>query len=236
MAEIETAFGIPKEDCLLASAKAGTGITAILESIVKNVPEPVILEGQDLKALIYDAHYDDYRGVINYVRVFSGAIRKGQKIKMMASNKSAEITECGFFRPQMTAATAIEAGSVGYIVTGLKSLKEARVGDTITTAERPAKEPLAGYNEAKPMVYCGFYPVDTDDFRELGDALEKLQLNDSSLHFETESSQALGFGYRCGFLGLLHMEIIQERIEREFNIDIIVTAPNVTYQLTHTNG
>ena len=236
LSEIEHAFGIPAEDCLLASAKNGIGIPDILEAIVKKVPAPKIEETDELKALIYDAHYDDYRGVINYVRVFSGEIKKGQKIKMMATNKNADINECGFFRPKMTASEKIRTGSVGYIITGLKSLREARVGDTITTAEKPATEALSGYKEAKPMVYCGIYPVDTELFKELGDALEKLQLNDSSLHYETESSQALGFGYRCGFLGLLHMEIIQERIEREFNIDIIMTSPNVTYKLRKTNG
>tara|TARA_A100001015_G_scaffold4305_1_gene5597 strand:- start:1765 stop:3558 length:1794 start_codon:yes stop_codon:yes gene_type:complete len=234
--EIEHSFGIPAEDCLLASAKNGIGIPEILEAIVKKVPPPKIEQTNKLKALIYDAHYDDYRGVINYVRVFSGEIKKGQKIKMMATNKNAEINECGFFRPKMTASEKIRTGSVGYIITGLKSLREARVGDTITTAEKPATDALSGYQEAKPMVYCGIYPVDTELFKELGDALEKLQLNDSSLHFETESSQALGFGYRCGFLGLLHMEIIQERIEREFNIDIIMTSPNVTYKVKKTDG
>ena len=236
LAEIEHSFGIPAEDCLLASAKSGIGIEAILEAIVERVPEPRILDSTELKALIYDAHYDDYRGVINYVRVFSGDIKKGQKIRLMASHKSAEINECGFFRPKMTPSEGIKTGSVGYIITGLKSLKDARVGDTITTAEKPATTALSGYKEAKPMVFCGIYPVDTEVFKELGDALEKLQLNDSSLHFETESSQALGFGYRCGFLGLLHMEIIQERIEREFNIDIIMTSPNVTYEVHKTNG
>ena len=234
--EIEHAFGIPAEDCLLASAKNGIGIPEILEAIVKQVPAPKIDSSDTLKALIYDAHYDDYRGVINYVRVFSGEIKKGQKIKLMATNKTAEINECGFFRPKMTSSTGIRTGSVGYIITGLKSLREARVGDTITTAEKPALEPLSGYKEAKPMVFCGIYPIETEFFKELGDALEKLQLNDSSLHFETESSQALGFGYRCGFLGLLHMDIIKERIEREFNIDIIMTSPNVTYKVSKTNG
>ena len=234
--EIELALGIPAEECLLSSAKTGQGIAEILEAVVEKVPPPKPSETPQLKALIYDALYDEYRGVINYVRVFSGSIQKGQRICLMATGKQVQINECGTFKPTMTPATSLSEGSVGYIITGVKSLREARVGDTITDALDPAEEPLLGYKEAKPMVFCGFYPVDTEEFKLLGDALEKLQLNDSSLNFETESSQALGFGYRCGFLGLLHMEIIQERIQREFNIDVVVTAPNVTYHVHLTNG
>ena len=236
LGEIETALGIPAEDCHLCSAKTGQGIESILEAVVKHVPPPKIAEETELKALIYDAHYDDFRGVINYVRVISGEIEKGKKIKLMSTNKVIEVNECGFFTPKMTKSQKILTGSVGYIITGIKSLRDARVGDTITSADSPAKEPLSGYMEAKPMVFCGFYPVDNEAYKELGDALEKLKLNDASLNFETESSQALGFGYRCGFLGLLHMEIIQERIEREFHIDIVVTSPNVTYIVYKTDG
>jgi GTP-binding protein LepA len=233
--EIETALGIPASDCLLCSAKNGIGIKDILESIVKNVPAPKPLEELETKALIYDAHYDDFRGVINYIRVFSGKIEKGQKIVLMSSGKIVEVNECGYFKPKMTPSDSIHAGGVGYIVTGIKSLEDARVGDTVTAADDRAKIALPGYKEAKPMVFCGLYSVDTEEFKLLGDALEKLKLNDASLTFETESSQALGFGYRCGFLGLLHMDIIQERIQREFNLEIVVTAPNVTYKVQKTN-
>lgn len=233
--DIDRVLGIPPEDSLLCSAKSGIGIEDILEAIVTKMPPPKPLEEDALKALIYDAHYDDYRGVISYVRVFSGELKKGQKILMMASNSTCDVNEIGYFKPAMTVSKSIKAGEVGYLITGIKTLAESRVGDTVTDAHRPAKEALPGYSEAKSMVFCGLYPVDTEYFKDLGDALEKLKLNDASLHFETESSQALGFGYRCGFLGLLHMEIIQERIEREFGIDIVVTAPNVTYKLTLTN-
>ena len=236
LAEIEQSFGIPKEECLLCSAKTGQGIEDILEAVIKKVPKPKDSTSEQLKALIYDASYDDYRGVINYVRVFDGAIKKGQKIRLMASKKKVDILECGYFKPKMTPSESINRGGVGYIITGLKSIKDARVGDTVTEDNNPIKEPLAGYQIAKPMVFCGLYPVDTDEYKVLGEALEKLQLNDASLTFETESSQALGFGYRCGFLGLLHMEIIQERIQREFNIEIVVTAPNVTYKVSLNNG
>lgn len=234
--EIEMALGIPEKDCLKCSAKTGIGIESVLESIVKNMPAPKPVETNDLKALIYDAHYDEYRGVISYVRVMSGEIKKGQKIKMMASGNSFEVTELGFFTPKMTPEKSIKAGEVGYVICGIKTLEDSRVGDTITDSLKPAQDPLSGYEEAKPMVFSGLYPVDTEQFKDLGDALEKLKLNDASLQFETESSQALGFGYRCGFLGLLHMEIIQERIQREFGIEIVLTAPNVTYRVTKTSG
>ena len=236
LAEIEQSFGIPKEECLLCSAKTGQGIEEILEAVIAKIPRPKESKSDQLKALIYDASYDDYRGVINYVRVFDGSIKKGQKIRLMASKKKVDILECGYFKPNMTPAESIHRGGVGYIITGLKSIKDARVGDTITEEDNPIEEALEGYQVAKPMVFCGLYPVDTDEYKMLGEALEKLQLNDASLTFETESSQALGFGYRCGFLGLLHMEIIQERIQREFNIEIVVTAPNVTYKVTLNNG
>ncbi len=234
--EINQVLGIPPEDCFLCSAKTGLGIPDVLEGIVQNVPEPRNEPSDEVRALIYDAHYDDYRGVISYVRVTNGALKKGQKIKMMATGLQFEISELGFFTPKMTPSDSIPEGSVGYVISGIKTLEDSRVGDTITDAKYSAKVPLEGYAEAKPMVFSGVYSVDTELFKELGDALEKLKLNDASLQFETESSQALGFGYRCGFLGLLHMEIIEERIQREFGIDIVLTAPNVTYVLTKSNG
>lgn len=236
MNEIELALGIPKEDCLLCSAKTGVGMQEILESIVQHIPTPKKQPTDLLRALIYDAHYDEYRGVISYLRVMSGEIKKGQKIKMMATDKTFEVSELGFFSPKMTPHASIKSGEVGYIITGIKTLDESRVGDTITDARTPSQNPLPGYKEAKPMVFSGLYPIDTEQFKELGEALQKLKLNDASLHFETESSQALGFGYRCGFLGLLHMEIIQERIQREFDIEIVLTAPNVTYKILKMNG
>lgn len=235
--EIERVLGIPAEDCLLTSAKTGLGILDVLEAIVARVPEPKNKgDVSELRCLIFDAHYDEYKGVIIYVRVFSGALAKGQKVMLMSQGKQFEVLELGFFKPKMTASTSIATGEVGYVILNIKNLSDAHVGDTLTDAKAPAAAPLTDYQQAKPMVFCGFYPVDTEDYPYLRDALEKLKLNDASLHFEPESSQALGFGYRCGFLGLLHLDIIQERLEREFNIDIVATAPNVTYRLTKTNG
>jgi GTP-binding protein LepA len=235
--EIERVLGIPQEECVLTSAKTGEGIQDILEAVVKHVPPPKPAQEPQLRALIFDAHFDPYRGVISYVRVFSGNLKKGQRIKMMSTDRSFEVLELGFFKPKMTPSPAgIQEGEVGYLISNIKDVSDARVGDTITDYRDAAKEPLSGYKEAKPMVFCGFYPVDTDQFTDLKDALDKLKLNDAALHFETESSQALGFGFRCGFLGLLHMEIIQQRIEREYNIEIVVTSPNVTYRITKTNG
>ena len=234
--EIEIVLGIPATDCLRCSAKTGIGVEAILEAIIQRIPGPKEQSDAPLQALIFDAKYDDYRGVICYVRVVHGSLAKGQKIKMMYSDKSFEILECGFFKPKMVASGIINTGEVGYIISNLKKVDDARVGDTITDLRKPAAEPLPGYKEVKPMVFCGLYPVDTDDYPHLRDALDKLKLNDASLQFIPESSQALGFGYRCGFLGLLHMEIIQERIQREFNIELVVTAPQVTYKIIKTNG
>ena len=236
LVDIERVFGIPKEDCLLCSAKTGEGVEDILEAIVKNIPCPKETQDNKLKMLIYDAHYNDFRGVITYVRVFNGSVKKGQKIKMMSTGKTYEVTDLGFFKPKMVSVDEIKEGEVGFIITGIKSLEEARVGDTVTDSKYPAEEPLSGYKEAKSMVFCGLYPVNTEEYKALGDALNKLKLNDASLQYEVESSQALGFGFRCGFLGLLHMEIIQERIEREFLIDIILTAPNVTYHISINDG
>ena len=234
--EVERVFGFSREECLLCSAKTGLGVKEILEAIVEKVPPPDDLKAEPLKALIFDAHYDSYRGVICYVRVFSGVVTKGQTIEFMASGKKYEVLEIGFFKPKMTPTESIASGEVGYIIANIRKVDEARVGDTLTDAKKPADTPLAGYKEIKPMVFCGFYPVDTNDYVDLKDALEKLKLNDSSLQYEGETSQALGFGFRCGFLGLLHLEIIQERLEREFNIDIIATAPNVPYRITKNNN
>ncbi len=234
--EIELVLGIKKEDCLLCSAKTGLGVHEVLEAVVEQVPAPTPLEEEEPKALIFDAHFDPYRGVICYVRVYGGELKRGQKIRMMSTDLDFEVLEVGYFRPKMTKADILSNGDVGYVISNLKTVQDAKIGDTVTHANSPAKAPLPGYSEVKPMVFCGFYPVDTNDYPSLQDALEKLKLNDSSLSFEPESSQALGFGYRCGFLGLLHMEIIQERIEREFNIDIVATSPNVTYKFTLTNG
>ncbi len=234
--EIERVLGIPQEECLLASAKSGIGIIEILEAVVSRVPAPTQFESDHLRALIFDAHFDAYRGVICYVRVKSGRIEKGQKIQMMHTGRDFDVLDVGFFKPKMTAAQAIENGESGYVISNIKTVEDAHIGDTITSAKKPAPTALPGYREAKPMVFCGLYPVDTNDYPNLKDALEKLKLNDSALQYMPESSQALGFGYRCGFLGLLHMDIIRERIEREFNMDIVATAPNVTYQFTLSNG
>ncbi len=233
--DIEQVLGIPKEECLECSAKTGLGVEAILEAVVARVPAP---KGnpEPLRALIFDAHYDSYRGVIAYIRIMDGRLQKGSQIQMMSSGQNFEVLDLGCFKPKMTPVTSLESGEVGYIISNIKKVDDARIGDTITDAKKPATVALAGYKEAKPMVFCGFYPIDTTQYEELKDALEKLKLNDAALHYEPETSQALGFGYRCGFLGLLHMEIIQERIEREFQIDIIATAPNVTYRITKTNG
>lgn len=234
--DIEHVLGLPAEDCVKSSAKMGIGIEDILEAVVRKIPSPKPLVEPELKALIFDAHFDEYKGVIVYVRIFSGSLKKGQKFMMMSTGKTFDILDLGFFKPKMTSSQGIETGEVGYLISNIKHVADARIGDTLTDAKAPAKDSLPGYKEAKPMVFCGFYPVDTEDYPQLREALEKLQLNDSALRFETESSQALGFGYRCGFLGLLHMEIIQERLEREYNIDIVATAPNVTYRITKTDG
>lgn len=234
--EIDRVFGIPPEDCLLCSAKTGQGVPEILERIVKAIPCPKEQPTTKLRALIYDAHYDSYRGVISYIRVMSGSIKKGQKLTMMSTGHTCEVLDIGFFKPKMTSSGIIQEGEVGYMISNIKKVDDARIGDTLTDIKNPAEDPLPGYAEAKPMVFCGLYPVDTQDYENLKDALDKLKLNDAALQFDPESSQALGLGFRCGFLGLLHMDIIQERIEREFNIDIVVTAPNVTYHLTLTDG
>lgn len=234
--EVEDVIGLDASEAVLASAKAGIGIKEILEQVVKQVPAPVGDAGAPLKALIFDSHYDPYKGVIVYVRVIDGKIRAGSKIKMMATNKTFEVIEVGAFMPRMTIVDELNIGDVGFIVAGIKHVGDTRVGDTVTDATNPTPEPLPGYRKINPMVYCGLYPIETSDYNDLREALEKLQLNDASLSFEPESSSALGFGFRCGFLGLLHMEIIQERIEREFNLPLITTAPSVIYRIKLTNG
>lgn len=234
--EIEDIIGLDASEAVHASAKAGIGIKEILEQIVTKVPPPSGDPTKPLKALIFDSHYDAYKGVIVYVRVVDGSIKAGDKIKMMATDKTFEVIEVGAFMPRMSYVDELTVGDVGFIVAGIKNVSDTRVGDTITFANRPAPEPLPGYRKINPMVYCGLYPIDTSDYNDLREALEKLELNDASLTYEPETSQALGFGFRCGFLGLLHMEIIQERIEREFNIPLITTAPSVIFRVTKTDG
>ncbi|MGC6366752.1 MAG: translation elongation factor 4 [Candidatus Marinamargulisbacteria bacterium] len=235
--DIEQVFGIPAEDCIKCSAKSGIGVADILDHVVEKIPAPEPQFDDDkLRALIFDAHYDSYRGVIAYVRVMNGELKKGDKIQMMSTGRAFDVTDIGHFKPKMTSSGQIINGNVGYVTSSMKQVDDANIGDTITLAKAPAEDALSGYKEVKPMVFSGIYPVDTNDYEDLKVALEKLKLNDSSLTFDTESSQALGFGFRCGFLGLLHMEIIQERIEREFGIDIVLTAPSVTYKIKQTNG
>lgn len=234
--EIEDVIGLDASEAVLASAKEGIGIEEILEQITKKIPAPSGDPDAPLQALIFDSLYDSYRGVIAYVRVVNGTVKVGDKIKMMASGKTFEVNEVGIFAPRPVLVEELSVGDVGFITASIKSVKDTRVGDTITHADRPASEPLPGYRKVNPMVFAGLYPVDTSEYNDLRDALEKLQLNDAALQFEPESSQALGFGFRCGFLGLLHMEIIQERIEREFKINLITTAPSVVYKVTKTDG
>jgi GTP-binding protein LepA len=234
--EIEDVIGLDASDAVLASAKSGIGIKDIIEQICLKVPAPQGDPDAPLKALIFDSHYDSYKGVIVYVRVVDGTIKAGSKIKMMATGKVFEVIEVGAFKPRMSSVPSLEVGDVGFIVAGIKNVGDTRVGDTVTEADRPSPEALPGYRRINPMVFCGLYPIETTDYNDLREALQKLELNDASLRFEPETSTALGFGFRCGFLGLLHMEIIQERIEREFNIPLITTAPSVIYRITLTNG
>jgi GTP-binding protein LepA len=234
--EIEEVIGLDASEAVLASAKAGIGIEEILEQVVKQVPAPTGDPDAPLKALIFDSLYDAYRGVVAYIRVTDGSVKPGDKIRMMATGKEFEVIEVGVFTPKATLRNELTVGDVGYLTAAIKNVGDTRVGDTITNAKNGATVALPGYRTLNPMVYCGLYPIDTAKFNDLRDALEKLQLNDSSLQFEPETSQALGFGFRCGFLGLLHMEIIQERIEREFKIDLITTAPSVIYHVIMTDG
>ncbi|PEC19261.1 MULTISPECIES: elongation factor 4 [Bacillus cereus group] len=234
--EVEDVIGLDASEAVLASAKAGIGIEEILEQIVEKVPAPTGDSEEPLQCMIFDSLYDPYRGVIAYIRVVNGTVKVGDKVRMMATGKEFEVTEVGVFTPKTTQRDELTVGDVGFLAASIKNVGDTRVGDTITHAKRPAAEALAGYRKLNPMVFCGLYPIDSARYNDLRDALEKLELNDSALEFEPETSQALGFGFRCGFLGLLHMEIIQERIEREFKIDLITTAPSVIYKVYLTNG
>ena len=234
--EIEVVIGIDASEAVLTSAKTGLGIEDVLEAIVAKVPAPSGISDSPLKALVFDSKFDAYKGVVLYVRVIDGRIKPGMKIKMMATNAEFEVTEVGVFKPNLVNVDSLEVGQVGFFAAAIKNVKDARVGDTVTDANNPAAEALPGYRKATPMVFCGLYPVENSDYDNLRDALEKLQLNDASLVFEPETSVALGFGFRCGFLGLLHMDVIKERLEREYNLTLITTAPNVIYQVFRTNG
>ena len=235
-AQIEDIIGLPADDALLVSAKEGLGIAEILDAIVTRIPPPRGKPDEPLKALVIDSMYDNYRGVIMYVRVFDSVIKSGDKIRLMASGKSFDVEEVGVFLPDMTPVERLGAGTVGYLIAGVREIATAKIGDTITHADRPTSGPLPGYREMKPLVFCGLYPADTSDFITLREALEKLKLNDSSFNFEPETSVALGFGFRCGFLGLLHMEVIQERLEREFGLSLIRTVPSVKYHIFTKDG
>ncbi|HEY8418796.1 MAG TPA: translation elongation factor 4 [Limnochordales bacterium] len=234
--EIRDTIGLDPATAILASAKTGQGVDEILEAIIQRIPPPKGDPEAPLRALIFDSHFDSYRGVVAYVRIVDGTVRPGMHIKMMSSGKTFEVDQVGVFLPHETPVPQLTAGEVGCILATIRNVRDTRIGDTITEADRPAAEPLPGYRPVKPMVFCGLYPVENEDFPELRDALEKLQLNDAALTFEAETSNALGFGFRCGFLGLLHMEIVQERLEREFGLNLITTAPSVVYRVTLTNG
>ncbi len=235
--EIEDVIGIEAQDAPLISAKTGENVEQVLESIVKKIPAPKGDPDAPLQALIFDSVYDSYKGVIIFVRIMEGTVKKGTRIRMMATGAEADVVEAGYFGAgQFIPCDELGAGMVGYLTASLKNVKDTRVGDTVTCADRPCAEPLPGYKKVNPMVYCGMYPADGAKYPDLRDALEKLQLNDASLQFEPETSVALGFGFRCGFLGLLHLEIIQERLEREYNLDLVTTAPSVIYKVHKTNG
>jgi len=234
--EIEDIVGIDASDAYLVSAKEGKGIKEVLNAIIDKVPSPKGDPKAPLRALIFDSIYNNYRGVICSIRVVDGVIKKGQNVTFMATGRNYQVEELGIFKPDMSPVDQLGPGAVGYIIANIKSVSEARVGDTITSADRPAENPLPGYQNVKPVVYCGFYPMERDDYPNLRDALEKLQLNDSAIVFEPETSAALGFGFRCGFLGLLHMDIAKERLNREFGIDLVATLPNVVYQVIKKDG
>lgn len=234
--DIEHLLSIPADQVIRASAKEGTGTQEILNAIVQKIPTPRGDPDAPLRALVFDSHYDLYKGVVAYVRLMDGEVRKGDKLQLMGTRREVEAVEVGVFRPKLVAADSLGAGEVGYIATGLKSVREIQVGDTLTHQDRPASAALPGFRPAKPMVFAGFYPVATNDYPLLRDALDKFKLNDASLTYQPESSAALGFGFRCGFLGLLHMEIVQERLEREYDLDLIATAPSVEYHVLKTNG
>ncbi|MEJ5253290.1 MAG: elongation factor 4 [Chthonomonadetes bacterium] len=234
--EIEHILALDPSEAILASAKEGIGTEEILEAVVHKIPPPQGNPDAPLRALIFDSHFDPYLGVVVYIRVVDGVVRPGMRIRFMSTGREFEVTSVGFFTPRLQEGDELRTGEVGYLTAGIKTVGDTRVGDTITDAERPASEPLPGYKPVKPMVYCGLYPVDGEEFTDLRDALMKLQLNDAALVFEPETSAALGFGFRCGFLGLLHMDIVQERLEREFGLSLIATAPSVVYRITTTKG
>ncbi len=234
--ELKNVFGIKEKDILLASAKDGTGVDEILEAILKRIPPPQGEKDAPLQALIFDSHYDPFRGVIAYIRVVNGEIRSGMNIHLMGTKGNFEVQEVGTLRLGLVPRERLSAGEVGYLIAGIKEVKECRVGDTVTDTDTPARHPLPGYRPIKPMVFCGFYPLAGEEYENLKDAVSKLQLNDAALYFEPETSAALGYGLRCGFLGLLHLEIVQERLEREFDLNIIATAPNVIYKVNLQNG
>ncbi len=234
--EIENVIGLPRQQVIFASAKEGTGVKDILEAVVRHIPPPSGDPAAPLRALVFDSHYDPYKGVIAYVRVVDGQVAAGDELMVMSTGASTEALELGAFTPGMTPVRSLGTGEVGYIATGLKVVRDCQVGDTITLARRPAAQPLPGYRPVKPMVFAGLYPVDSEDYEDLREALERLHLNDASLVYQPESSVALGFGFRCGFLGLLHMEIIRERLEREYGLELLVTAPSVEYRVTRTDG
>ncbi|GAB6158120.1 translation elongation factor 4 [Desulfotomaculum varum] len=234
--EIEDVIGLDTSEAVLASAKTGLGVQEILEQVVNKIPPPQGDPAAPLQALIFDSHYDSYRGVIAYIRIVQGTLKPGMRIRMMANGKEFEVTEVGVFNPNMVFVDELSTGEVGFVAASMKNVQDVRVGDTITSADNPAPAPLPGYRKVTPMVFCGLYPVDTVDYEDLRDALDKLRLNDASLIYEPETSEALGFGFRCGFLGLLHMEIIQERLEREYGLNLITTAPSVVYRVTTTKG
>jgi GTP-binding protein LepA len=236
LAELRDGIGLDVENAVLASAKEGRGVAEVLEAVVRAIPAPTGDGKAPLQALIFDSHYDAYKGVIAYVRVMQGEIKQGERYRMMASGTAFDLLEIGVFHPALTPVDRLTTGEVGYLATGLKAVKDCQVGDTVTGYQRAALAPLPGYEQAKPMVFAGLYPVQGDDYPLLRDAIEKLHLNDGSLFFEPESSVALGFGFRCGFLGLLHMEIVQERLEREYHLDLLATAPSVRYRVTKTDG
>ena len=234
--EIEKVIGLPAESVIFASARQGIGTKEILEAVVREVPPPTGDREAPLRALIFDAKFDAYRGVVTYVRVLEGTLRKGVRILMMQTGKSFEVDEVGIFRPERTVIEDLSAGEVGYLIANIRNVRDSRVGDTVTDAARPAATPLPGYRHVTPMVFAGLFPTDTEQYQQLKEALEKLQLNDAALVYEPETSAALGFGFRCGFLGLLHMEIVQERLEREFNLTLLGTAPTVEYRVKLRNG
>jgi GTP-binding protein LepA len=234
--EIHELLGDPAEDVLRLSAKTGAGVEELLEAIVQRIPPPDGDADAPARALIFDSEFDQYRGVVAYVRVVDGELSKGDEIVAMQTGTQSDIDDIGFFDPEMHPVDGLRAGEVGYVITGIKDVSQLRVGDTLTNRARPASEPLPGYREVKPMVFCGLFPVDTDRFTDLRDALEKLALNDAALSYEPESSQALGFGFRCGFLGLLHMDIVRERLEREYDLELLATTPTVEYEVELTDG